>query len=396
MVSEIDAVVAGHLCVDVYPDLSMFESKKFLDGFLPGRLLNVGKISFSTGGTVSNAGQALHKLGIDTRLIGKVGDDVFGQVIIQMIENNHSILAHNIVKGKNESTSYTLVIDPPGIDRILLHCPGTNDTFNWSDIDYDLVARSRLFHFGYPPLMKMMYVENGKNLFEVVKRVKKTGATVSLDLALPDPNSPSGHADWEKILDVILPNVDIFLPSIEEITYMLRRDIYKKWRLSGSTGDISMLVTSDNLSILSDMILDRGVKIVVLKLGEYGLYVRTAKKALLERMGRGAPGDFLQWQNREIWSPCYKVNMVGTIGSGDATIAGFLAALLRGLTIEESTNMAVAVGACSVETSDTLSGILSWDQTIERINLNWKKNELQKMSDCWGYLPAYQLFERTH
>ncbi len=50
-----------------------------------------------------------------------------------------------------------------------------------------------------------------------------------------------------------------------------------------------------------------------------------------------------------MWAPCFDVEVVGTTGSGDATIAGFLSALLRDASPEEAMTMAVAVGACNVE-----------------------------------------------
>src|SRR5512135_839910 len=79
------AVVAGHLCLDVIPDLSRSNKEKFESMFQPGRLLDVGPVTFSTGGAVSNTGLALNKLGIKTALMGKVGDDIFGQAIQQIV-----------------------------------------------------------------------------------------------------------------------------------------------------------------------------------------------------------------------------------------------------------------------------------------------------------------------
>jgi hypothetical protein len=67
------------------------------------------------------------------------------------------------------------------------------------------------------------------------------------------------------------------------------------------------------------------------------------------------------------------VNLVGTTGSGDATIAGFLAALLRGLGPAEALTAAVAVGACNVEAADSLSGLLPWEDVQRRIRAGWAR-----------------------
>ncbi len=55
----IDAVVAGHLCVDVIPQIPpIADPSNFL---APGRLTETGGMVLSTGGSVSNTGLALHK-----------------------------------------------------------------------------------------------------------------------------------------------------------------------------------------------------------------------------------------------------------------------------------------------------------------------------------------------
>ncbi|HEX9870149.1 MAG TPA: hypothetical protein VGC99_16460 [Candidatus Tectomicrobia bacterium] len=74
----IDAVVAGHLCLDVIPDLSGSAQEWFRDLLQPGRLVIVGPVDYCTGGPVSNTGLALTKLGVETRLMSKIGDDLFG------------------------------------------------------------------------------------------------------------------------------------------------------------------------------------------------------------------------------------------------------------------------------------------------------------------------------
>jgi sugar/nucleoside kinase (ribokinase family) len=69
--------------------------------------------------------------------------------------------------------------------------------------------------------------------------------------------------------------------------------------------------------------------------------------------------------------------VVGTTGSGDATIAGFLSAFLREMSPEDAVNAAVAVGACNVEAADALSGLRSWDETLNRIGQGWEKHLIQ-------------------
>ena len=71
--------------------------------------------------------------------------------------------------------------------------------------------------------------------------------------------------------------------------------------------------------------------------------------------------------------PCFDVQVIGTTGSGDSTIAGFLAAILHDLPPDKALQAALAVGACNVEAPDALSGLRSWEATLERIHAGWKQ-----------------------
>ena len=86
---------------------------------------------------------------------------------------------------------------------------------------------------------------------------------------------------------------------------------------------------------------------------------------------------------------------MGTTGAGDATIAGFLAALLRGLPVKDAATMAVAVGACNVEAADALGGLRSWEETEARVAEGWPQRELILIEPGWHRDPAYGLWERV-
>jgi sugar/nucleoside kinase (ribokinase family) len=379
------AVVAGHLCLDVLPKILAKTPEEFRDSFGPARLMFVGPLTFSTGGTVSNTGVALHKLGVPVRLVGKIGDDMFGRMVQQVISSFGTELADGLLVEPEVSTSYTFIINPPGIDRFFLHCPDTNDTFKADDVRFDGLVGMRLFHFGYPSIMRQMYADDGAQTVELFRRARQTGATTSLDMAYPDPNSPAGRVDWPAILPKLLPHVDVFLPSIEEILAMLRRDTLLALRARAGDDDILPLITPELLSDVGAQLLELGVKVVALKLGHRGLYVRTAGRAEMEAMGRARPSDPDAWADQELWTGCFKVNLVGAAGAGDSTIAGFLSGLLRGMSLVESATAAVAVGACCVEAADTLSGVLPWDETLRRVASGWSRRELEIEAAGWRF-----------
>ena len=196
--------------------------------FIPGRLIEAGPVSYSTGGAVSNTGLALNRLGIGTLLVGKVGDDLFGQTLCRLIASHDENLSKGMIIDASAGTSYSIIINYPGVDRIFLHSPGANNNFDADDIPLELLEQARLFHFGYPPLMRSTFVNNGEQLKMIFRHAHQMGVTTSLDMAFPDPSSQAGQADWRSILKSVLPYVDIFIPSVEEILFMIRRQTYEE------------------------------------------------------------------------------------------------------------------------------------------------------------------------
>ena len=80
-----DIICAGHICLDITPVLS----SKFTRAdkvFQPGKLLETEELVLSTGGSVANTGIALTKLGIKTALMGKIGDDIPGNIVKTLLK----------------------------------------------------------------------------------------------------------------------------------------------------------------------------------------------------------------------------------------------------------------------------------------------------------------------
>ena len=363
-----DVIVAGHVCLDIIPTFQSGAAS--LDEVLvPGKLIDMGAAVVSTGGTVSNAGLALHRLGLDVGLMGKVGDDIFGRAILELFNRQNASLTENMIIQSGEETSYTVVLSPPGIDRIFLHCPGANDTYCAADLDVAKLAGARALHFGYPPLMARMFSDGGAELAALLKTVKDAGLTVSVDLARPDPASPAGQADWRAILSRALPHVDLFAPSIDEILFMLDRRRFDELE---ATGELLAHLDGALLADLSGQLLDMGAAAVAMKLGDRGLYLRTTSD--VDRLADTGACDLSKldgWLDAELYGQCFRANVVGTTGSGDCTVAGLLAGILKGMPAVDALTGALAVGACSVEAADAASGVPGWDDVQHRLAAGW-------------------------
>ena len=156
------AVIAGHICIDITPSIPKQPSDRIQDILSPGRLIKVNEADIHTGGAVANTGLAMKILGADVTLAGKIGDDAFGDMILSITDRYGA--SGGLIRSKGDSTSYSVVLAIPGIDRIFLHNPGENDTFSADDLPMEAINEAALFHFGYPPLMKRVYENDGAEL----------------------------------------------------------------------------------------------------------------------------------------------------------------------------------------------------------------------------------------
>lgn len=333
--SAAEIVCAGHACLDLIPE--MFGSE--VPG--PGVLTQVGPAVISTGGSVSNTGLALHRMGIDVRLVSRVGDDSFGGEVRRLYNEAGAGLAEYLQSAPGESTSYSVVISPTGGDRRFLHCSGTNDTFTDDHVPEAALTNAKILHFGYPPAMRAMCANHGEPLVRLFRRAKAAGLLTSLDLCGVDTEGWPSTIDWLRWLQAVLPHTDVFLPGRDELATMT----------DASPREV----------------LSWGCQAIVVKDGHRGLSIHTDDRA--ESLGQG-------WGGRSLEASTFIVDVVGTTGAGDTTIAGFLAGLVRRRSLEHSADLACAAGAFCVQAADATSGLRSLDQLQAFIDTHPPRRQL--------------------
>lgn len=365
-------VVAGHICIDITPE---FPSKKISDLseiLSPGKLINMEGVNVHTGGTVANTGLALKIFGADVSLMGKVGNDPFGDLVIKILKNHDA--ADEMIISNDSATSYSIVLAPEGIDRIFLHNPGANNTFTKDDLDYDKIKDAALFHFGYPPLMRQMYLDDGKELINIFKEVKALGVATSLDMAAVDSSSEAGQVNWKYILKEVIPYVDFFVPSVEELLFMMDQKKYHELTMNAQGKDLTTILSIDDVKLLADRLMEWGAKVVLIKCGVPGLYFATGSQEQMEQVGGGLKENLKTWANIEYFEKSYVPDQIlSATGAGDTCIAAFLYAMLEGYAWEECLQLATGTGASCVAAYDALSGIKPLNEILSKINAGWKK-----------------------
>ncbi len=271
-----------------------------------GKLELVERMELHSGGCAANTGGALAKIGINTAVMGKVGNDGFGDFVIGYLQKL-SVDCRGVARDNSVSTSATMVMVDEAGERSFLHYIGANGAITVDDINWDVIKESRILHIAGTFLMPGF---DGEPTAEVLRKAKQMGVTTSLDTAW------DSRGNWMKLLEPCLEYIDYAVPSIEEAR---------------------MCTGKQEPAEIAAALMDKGVKVVALKMGEQGCYIRSS--------------------GQEIRLPIYKVNAVDANGAGDAFAAGFLTGIANGWDLEKTGKFANAAGAFCVTAIGATTGI---------------------------------------
>ena len=327
--------VAGLVCVDLRPQLD--ESARFA----PGRLIEIGPLSMQLGGMVGNSGVNLLDLGAPLRLECGVGDDELGQYVRDSLRVRGADIG-GIRSVVGVGTSYSLILEPHGVDRTIWHSIGANAMFDGSEVDIDEVD---ILHVGYPALLPALVANNAAPINALLTRARAAGVTTSVDLSFIDTASAAAALDWHSILPLIAAQTDVMSPSLDDLTSALRIDE------PFSTELIDRMLTQ---------LIEWGVAVAAISAGDQGLFVRTAGADRFRRAGRALADHAELWADHEIsHPPTYGDTPVTTNGAGDASSAGLLYGIAAGFGVNASARLAAACAGALVSGRPTTLGVIS-------------------------------------
>lgn len=364
-----DAVIAGYTCVDLIPEFKKTEHvASFQNLFRPGKLIEIDGIGFVLGGVVANTGLAMKKFDKKVFLNGLVGDDFMGKIATEWFEKYN--ISDGIQTTRIAGTAFSIVIAPAGVDRMFLESPGCNQIFDASFINFEVISQSRLFHFGYPPLLKQFFINNGGQLAGMFSKVQEMGVVTSLDFSLPDPETESGKVNWPEIMKSVLPFTDIFVPSLEEALQIIFPSKYAEIQSSCEGCDIIDHIPIDLIRLLGKTIIDSGVKILLLKMGHRGVYLLTGDVSPINEKGFNLCEE--SWNFSELWFETYNADesrIINATGAGDTAIAAFLSAILDGHTAESSLKYAAMAGRNNLYCHNIYEELPGWSEMAKEIKL---------------------------
>src|SRR5579864_1708161 len=112
-----------------------------------GELVLADRLLLTIGGCAANVAVDLVKLGVSAAVVGRVGEDVFGRIVADMLRERRVDVSALQISPELE-TSQTLIVNVAGQDRRFIHTFGANAAFRAADIPMERVAKCRVLYLG--------------------------------------------------------------------------------------------------------------------------------------------------------------------------------------------------------------------------------------------------------
>lgn len=252
------------------------------------------------GGAPANMLTAATKLGLSTAFIGKVGTDMHGQFLKEVLEEQ-GIDTKGMILDPNFFTTLAFVELKENGERVFSFArkPGADTMLTKEDLNQNLLKNTKVFHFGSLSLTN----EPSKTAtYEAIRIAKEAGAIISYD-----PNYRAPLWENEKV-------------AIE----MMREPIPYVDMMKISDEETELLTGQVDPEAAAEILISQGVKVVVVTLGEQGALVR------IKDGSRIVSG--------------FKSQVVDTTGAGDSFWGSFVQQVLETkkevdtLTLDELSN----------------------------------------------------------
>lgn len=276
-----------------------------------GGVAFIDEIRLNPAGTAAGAVVNAAKLGLRTATAACLGHDEKADFILSAYRRLGIDLGL-IQRTDKAATSATILTIRPNGERPALHCRGASDHLFVEEKDFDAVTDARFLHLGGTGLLAAM---DGGQSGKLLAHARARGIVTTFDLIAPNPGTLA-------LLDDLLPNIDYFMPSFEEASYL---------------SDLA------DVDAAARFFIDRGAGAVVFKLGAEGSYTRTAA------------GEAFR-------TPAYKVEVSDTTGCGDSYCGGFIAGLAKGLDLREACRLGSATAALVATGLGSDAGVVDYDQ----------------------------------
>lgn len=259
----------------------------------PGQTIIGSNFKEVPGGKGANQAVAMARLNGNVSMIGKVGEDGFGQTLINSLKNDKVDTTY--IRTSKGATGVALITVDKNAQNSIVVSPGANFEVKEDDIDNNIEAIKNSD-------IVVLQLETPLNTIKyALNKAKELNKYTILN-----------PAPAVKLDDEIIKNVDLLTPNETELEI-----------ISGVS-----IETEEDIQKAAQIMIEKGVKELIVTLGSKGsLYINKEKS---------------------MFKKAYKVEAVDTTAAGDSYTGALAVALSQDKNIEDAMDFASKVGALSV------------------------------------------------
>lgn len=279
-------VVFGSINMDLVARVSRLPS--------PGETVAGHAFQTFPGGKGANQAVACARLGAETKMVGRVGGDQFGEVLIERLKEENVGITHVGIDVDIPSGVAQISVNDEG-ENFIIVVPGANGRVGPADLQRLETALD-----GARVLLMQLEIPLDA-VVAAARMAKQSGVPVMLDPA-PAMSLP----------DELYEHVDILTPNTTEAATLVGFAVDRV----------------DDAAHAAQVLLDRGTAQVVVKMGELGAFALGAEEG---RFHTAIP-----------------VEAVDTVAAGDAFNGALAVALTEDTSFQEAVHWGTAAGALAV------------------------------------------------
>lgn len=337
----VDLACIGSCCIDLIMNVEDVFRFEMMDAKQPDIIkkytaieysskLNVKSVKFAPGGSAANVAANLGNFGLNTRYIGKLGNDMLGKIAKDDLEDNNVNTESLYFTDEDSTATSVILITPFGKDRSILSYKGANNLIKPDEIKDEWITQAK--HLQWTSLTSETGVASIEKCIDLVK--KGSGGKV---FACPS-------------ISIIKNNLDAAIKLVKK-SDLLTLNLEEIYELTGEQELIRAMKKA----------LSFGPKIVVVT--------------------NGGTGAFLTDGEKFVDSGVYDVKVVDTTGAGDAFASGIILAYMKDKTLEEMAKFGAAISAFECKVLGVRDGIPhSFDEVENFINTHDLKLQVSRLS----------------
>lgn len=280
-----------------------------------GSIEDVKNFNRSLAGAEVNVCIGLKRLGHDVEYVTKLGKDPFAKYIIKAL-NNEGIGTRYITTDPAYLTGFQVKSKVNSGDPEVANFRKGSAASHLSVDEINEVDFTDIEHVHITGIFPALSVTCRQAVYRIIEKAKNNNIMITFDPNLR-PSLWESNDTMVEVINDLASKCDIILPGINE-------------------GE--MLMGSNDPRDIAKFYLDKGAKVVIIKVGAEGAYVAT--------------------DHEEYMVPGFKVDkVVDTVGAGDGFAVGVISSILEGLTLKEAVVRGNAIGSLQVTVQGDNEGL---------------------------------------